>query len=348
MNWKILSNSHIYFSEDVRSSLDLLDGVIGEFDDGLTSSAESEANHARNQSRQVKNGVNQRRGGQREEKPVRGGQRGDRPVKPELKSSHLSINEQIDDIFSQLTEEIYLDEKQVKENKIKLSRSPTRNRNDPLPRPPTSSSAIDPPPINRKIKPSSQTKSNSPNKYRSQENKTLTNDKPRPKLKNPGVKTDRQNYSLPNNKLKNGNGEVILYEDHDFSRNNTFEKVIADVHKTASATDYSKHSAVPPPMPEKQKIHLKNSSIDRNRETSKSFLDRQKNNLSSQEAAVMEELKAKVSDKQGKISKFDNNRNQPRGRSKQRDLEEAGNLRPRQKQQQQGRQGSSGLVSPSR
>ena len=29
----------------MRSSLDLLDGVIGEFDDGLTSSAESEVNH---------------------------------------------------------------------------------------------------------------------------------------------------------------------------------------------------------------------------------------------------------------------------------------------------------------
>ena len=103
-------------SDDVRSSLDLLDGVIGEFDEGLTSSAESEANH----------GLGRARGGE------------DR-VRPELRSSHASINEQIDDIFSQLTEEIYLDDKKAKENKIRLSRSPTRNRFDPLPPPPVSS-----------------------------------------------------------------------------------------------------------------------------------------------------------------------------------------------------------------
>ena len=38
-----------FFSDDVRSSLDLLDRVIGEFDDGLLSSTESESPIARDQ-----------------------------------------------------------------------------------------------------------------------------------------------------------------------------------------------------------------------------------------------------------------------------------------------------------
>ena len=302
-----------------------MDGVIGEFDDGLTSSAESEANHRRSGQTRT-NGrpgdgarTNQRAGqgrGLTNQRP------GEDKVRPELRSSHLSINEQIDDIFSQLTEEIYLDEKKIKENKIKLSRSPTRNRNDPLPPPPTGESKQPPPPIDRKKKPFSPSKSSKlSSKY--QDNKTLTTDKPR--SKSSGARADRQNHSLPHD--RSGGGEVILYEDHDFS-NNTIEKVVADVHKTA---DYSKRAQVPPPMPEKQKIHLKNS-IDRNRDTSKSFAERQKTNLSTQEAAVIEELKAKVTDKQGKISKFDNNSRQQRGRSKQRD--DVGNKRPGKRPQQ--------------
>ena len=286
----------------MRSSLDLLDGVIGEFDDGLTSSAESEAGRSR--------------GGQRGHQPVpRGQQRrteAEDKVRPELRSSHLSINDQIDDIFSQLTEEIYEDEKIVKANNIRLSRSPTRNRFDPLPPPPTSSSSSSrapPPVIDRKSKPGpSPSRNTKPaaSKYgggqRVTGNKTLTNEKPR--AKSAGVrKGDRHNFSLPHEKAKNGNGEVILYDDHVVS--NTIEKVVADVHKSS---DYAKRSNTGPVLPEKQKIHLKHSSIDRSRETSKSFLARQKS-LSSQEAAVMEELKAAVTDKQGKISKFDNNKN---------------------------------------
>ena len=315
------------FSDDVRSSLDLLDGVIGEFDDGLTSSAESEAGRSR--------------GGQSGHQPQSRGQQKPRTtedkVRPELRSSHLSINDQIDDIFSQLTEEIYEDEKIVKANNIRLSRSPTRNRFDPLPPPPTSSSQLSssrvPPVIDRKSKPGPSPSRNKPGpKYgggqRVTANKTLTNEKPR--AKSAGVrKGDRQNFSLPHEKAKNGNGEVILYDDHVVS--NTIEKVVADVHKSS---DYSKRSNTGPVLPEKQKIHLKHSSIDRSRETSKSFLARQKS-LSSQEAAVMEELKAAVTDKQGKISKFDNNKSSGSGqrergrggvRSNLRDKE--GNQRP--------------------
>ena len=229
-------------------------------------------------------------------------------VRPELRSSHLSINDQIDNIFSQLTQEIYNDEKVNKETKVRLSRSPTRNRFDPLPPPPTSSTQTHPPPIDRKKKPAEKSSSS---KYggRVQDTKTLTNDKPRPTRPKYVKSADRQNFSLPHEKMKNGkgNGEVILYEDHEFS--NTIEKVVADVHKNA---DYAKQ--VPPPMPEKQRIHLKNSSIDRSKETSKSFLQRQQKNLSSQEAAVIQELREKVTDKQGKVSKFDNRRGRPQQR----------------------------------
>ena len=223
-------------------------------------------------------------------------------MRPQLRNSQGSINDQIDDIFSQLTQEIYNDEKIKTETKVRLSRSPTRNRFDPLPPPPTSSSTH-PPPIDRKKKPGDKPSSGG---ARLQDTKTLTNDKPRPTRPKYVKSADRQNFSLPHEKIKNGkgNGEVILYEDHEFS--NTIEKVVADVHKTA---DYAKQ--VPPPMPEKQRIHLKNASIDRKKETSKSFLQRQQKSLSSQEAAVIQELREKVTDKQGKISKFDNRRGRP-------------------------------------
>ena len=228
-------------------------------------------------------------------------------MRPQLRSSQVSINDQIDDIFSQLTQEIYNDEKINTETKVRLSRSPTRNRFDPLPPPPTSSSTH-PPPIDRKKKPGDKPSSSG---SRLQDTKTLTNDKPRPARPKYVKAADRQNFSLPHEKIKNGKGnaEVILYEDHEFA--NTIEKVVADVHKTA---DYAKQ--VPPPMPEKQRIHLKNASIDRKKETSKSFLQRQQKSLSSQEAALIQELRETVTDKQGKISKFDNRRGRPQQRER--------------------------------
>ena len=61
----------------MRSSLDLLDGVIGEFDDGLTSSAESEVNHPRYLGSDLN--IYQ----EAEE------------VRPDFKSSRLSINNQL-------------------------------------------------------------------------------------------------------------------------------------------------------------------------------------------------------------------------------------------------------------
>ena len=153
----------------MRSSLDLLDGVIGEFDDGLTSSAESEVNHPKYSRSDFNRYTDQ-----------------EEEVKPDFRSSRLSINNQIDDIFSQLTEEIYADEK--KTNKVETrQKSPTRNRFDPLPIPPTSQTH--PPPIDRRKKPTN--RSDTSANYKTQN--TLTNDRPRQRQ----THIDRQNFSLP-------------------------------------------------------------------------------------------------------------------------------------------------------
>ncbi len=118
---------NLFFSDDVRCSLDVLDQVIGEFDDGLTSATESEfaprwrpeppSSHHR-------------------ESP-------EDKIRPEIRGSCLSINEQIDDIFSELTEEIYNDDK--------VTRTDRRRIFDPLPSPP--STRTHPPPVDRKKKP---------------------------------------------------------------------------------------------------------------------------------------------------------------------------------------------------
>ena len=137
----------LLFSDDVRSSLDLLDSVIGEFDDGLLSAAESEYGGGRIEAEIRK-------------RPPPKGQKtgpndvaaaphlhGDPPVKQAL-SNGVSLTDKIDDIFSELTEEIYSADKQQKimlrsestNSDAGRKLSPTRRVNDPLPTPPASSS----------------------------------------------------------------------------------------------------------------------------------------------------------------------------------------------------------------
>ena len=158
-------------SDDVRSSLNFLDSVIGEFDDGLVSSAESDYN-------QQPNGG----GGSSSNGGLLGGkvqEIDDRTIAPEIRkrpppkikdlsqrnpqSSGISLTDKIDDIFSELTEEIYSVDKQQKiinnNNKQQQHRrhvddtqishhsnnssgrqlSPIRRVNDPLPTPPIES-----------------------------------------------------------------------------------------------------------------------------------------------------------------------------------------------------------------
>ena len=248
----------------MRSSLDLLDGVIGEFDDGLTSSAESEATH--------------RRLG----RDVLGG-------------SRLSINEQIDDIFSQLTEEIYTEEKKVQPKKAQITRSPTRGRFDPLPIPP--STATHPPPIDRRKKPGQRSPSNG-----------RREDRGRDKREGRG---GGRNSSLPA-KHSNDRGEVVVYGSEQRRDGRSLEKVTAEVHKPRAGG-----SNQPPPKPEKQKIHLKHASTERRpdgggrrqveegggrRERSRSSQGRP---LTHQEQAVIRELRERVGGGGGKVSKFD-------------------------------------------
>ena len=265
----------------MRSSLDLLDGVIGEFDDGLTSSAESEAAHRR---------------------PL---------VRADTHGSRLSINEQIDDIFSQLTEEIYCEERKEQTVVRATRRSPTRNRFDPLPIPPVSTNTH-PPPIDRRKKPAQR----SPSSGRGGQEARA-----RGKAGAAG-----RNSSLPAKYGSGERGEVVVYGDRGAERR-TLEKVTAEVHKV-------RPGAQPPPKPEKQKIHLKHASnerrpvgsgerrrvgstdrrpvgsadrrpvgsADRRRERSRSGAQRE---VSRQEQAVIQELRQKVGATQGKISKFD-------------------------------------------
>ena len=250
----------------MRSSLDLLDGVIGEFDDGLTSSAESEATHRRRSL----------------------GRDG-------LGGSRLSINEQIDDIFSQLTEEIYTEEKKVpKKATAVVSRSPTRGRFDPLPIPP--STATHPPPIDRRKKPGQRSPSNGRREERGDKREG---------------RGGGRNSSLPaKHSNERGGGEVVVYGSEQRRDGRSLEKVTAEVHKPRAGG-----SGQPPPKPEKQKIHLKHASTERRpdgsgrRERSRSSQGRP---LSHQEQAVIRELRERVGGSGGKVSKFDdgNKRNQ--------------------------------------
>ena len=176
----------ISFSDDVRSSLDLLDQVIGEFDDGLTSSAESE--HA------FRNGAARAAGANLKKKSTTNGDAGDvdEPIRAQVRrvpgpppaptlpgksrdrsappgagksggagGNRMVLNNHIDDIFSELTNEIYVEDKvrataiakigQWKDRNDMAMAGPTvaaspgssgasssnvRHVNDPLPTPP--------------------------------------------------------------------------------------------------------------------------------------------------------------------------------------------------------------------
>ena len=236
----------------MRSSLDLLDGVIGEFDDGLTSSAESEATHRRRSL----------------------GRDG-------LGGSRLSINEQIDDIFSQLTEEIYTEEKKAPKKAAVVSRSPTRGRFDPLPIPP--STATHPPPIDRRKKPGQRSPSNGRREERGEKREGRGG----------------RNSSLPGKH----SSEVVVYGSEHRHDGRSLEKVTAEVHKPRAGG--AGGGQQPPPKPEKQKIHLKHASTERStgrRERSRSSQGRP---LTNQEQAVIRELRERVGGSGGKVSKFD-------------------------------------------
>lgn len=102
-----------------------MDSVIGEFDDGLLSAAESDIGHqSRVQSRNSENG--------RIEAEIR--KRPPPKAKEVIPNSRRSLTDKIDDIFSELTEEIYTADKA--KQIVNRQLSPVRRVNDPLPTPP--------------------------------------------------------------------------------------------------------------------------------------------------------------------------------------------------------------------
>ena len=138
--------------------------MIGEFDDGLVSAAESDYNQQQNGGGNGGGSSNGLLGGKVQEID-------DRTIAPEIRkrpppkikdlsqrpqSSGVSLTDKIDDIFSELTEEIYSVDKQQKIINNKQHRrsttdtqishnnsgrqlSPIRRVNDPLPTPPVES-----------------------------------------------------------------------------------------------------------------------------------------------------------------------------------------------------------------
>ena len=166
---------YIFRDDDVRSSLDLLDEVIGEFDDGLTSAAESDIllgasvttpvtkrhqrhhqNGRSDQRRQDKissriNGTTANRDTHLVEEPIKANVRNIRPpAQPQNKqrdqsappylngsrpkhlqgSDHRSkvLNHQIDDIFSELTNEIYVEDKRERKSAARSENIGKHNR----------------------------------------------------------------------------------------------------------------------------------------------------------------------------------------------------------------------------
>lgn len=128
---------HVCFSDEVRNSLDLLDSVIGEFDDGLTSAAESEYGGITRENGRIEAEIRKR------PPPKNRSSNGANGSGP----GNVSLTDKIDDIFSELTEEIYSADKQQKiinrapmrsesTNSDSRKLSPIRRVNDPLPTPP--------------------------------------------------------------------------------------------------------------------------------------------------------------------------------------------------------------------
>ena len=117
--------------DDVRTSLDILDSVIGEFDDGLLSSAESEYIHdhrdTNNKAKKSKKRANSNHAVPEATAP----------------SSHnrRALDHRIDDIFSEATNEVVEYPASSRHSGGggsggKRRRSPTRRVDDPLPVPP--------------------------------------------------------------------------------------------------------------------------------------------------------------------------------------------------------------------
>ena len=333
----------------MRSSLDVLDRVIGEFDDGLLSSTESEAasrRGGRHASRSDLRHLSEDEddddieddddsGKEAKIRPTIIQKAGRPPMQP------ASINDQIDDIFSELTEELYIEDKRVRGG----SSGGHGRRFDPLPSPPPQSHRTHPPPVDRKKKPSSgkgqQVHGDDGRATPEMRSRTIDSaDRPRPgavlaakqsfqkqqQEQQQQQQQQRQSKQLQQpRRLPEGlSEEVVLYTGGD-NRSVSSERITVEVH--AGGHRHHPHSP-PPPPPEKHRIHLKKNTNERPANSSGKAAKKPAGSgsgLSGQEAALMQELKKHVEDKQGKVSKFSHNKNSPGGqKTTVRDFESGG------------------------
>jgi hypothetical protein len=129
----------------VRSSLAFLDSVIGEFDDGLISSTESDFAHSASVNK-TKNVSNRRNAAPKAVPSASASSRlreqSAPPKLPNNRNKHTSaLSDKIEHIFSELTDEICMDgnglrRPQQQHQQQQRRQSPVRRVNDPLPVPP--------------------------------------------------------------------------------------------------------------------------------------------------------------------------------------------------------------------
>ncbi|XP_059081973.1 serine/arginine repetitive matrix protein 1-like [Tigriopus californicus] len=249
--------------DDVRSSLDLLDSVIGEFDDGLLSGTDSE--YMVDPRRQARESPSARSG----------------PVQPIISDKRRIISDKIDNIFSEATHEIiYADEN------VSRRRSPVRRVNDPLPTPPQPVPPPPPPPmpmgltgvngmngggdgeviVYEDYDRNHQTGGRSPSVTTSSTT-TTTN------VKAQIHSLEARGRDIQQMKRHNlNNGSKMSGDVKDKSRSRSENPPLARNQGFSYLDQRSSRVEMPPPMPEKTKIHLKprhtqessNGSFDRN------------------------------------------------------------------------------------
>ena len=246
----------------------MLDLVIGEFDDGLESEIE----------------------------------KGDETqIKRNLKNKQNSaINDKIDHIFNELTQEIYVEQRRERRQK-----SPTRNVFDPLPAPPLAKGVgrghehVNAEGVRGRAGQEDEVKGRG-NRSRQQEQerqgrqyhdrrKESCEDDDRPP---PGVVQAAKQSYLHKTKTPETRSEVVLYNEGQEDRGASSEKVKVDVHNHAALGSESSGGVK----------RTKSPGVGRPSPPS------QVPAVATKEKAVIKELREKVEGKQGKISKFSQQR----------------------------------------
>lgn len=244
----------------------MLDLVIGEFDDGLESEIE----------------------------------KGDETqIKRNLKNKQNSaINDKIDHIFNELTQEIYVEQRRERRQK-----SPTRNVFDPLPAPPglAKGAGRGREHVNAEgvrgngdegVKGRGKLRQEQERRGRQQHDRRKRADSCEDDRPPPGVVQAAKQSYLHKTKTPEARGsEVVLYNEGQEDRGASSEKVKVDVHNHAAAGAGGSESSA-------GVKRTKSPGVARPSPPS------QVPAVATKEKAVIKELREKVEGKQGKISKF--------------------------------------------